>query len=177
MDDRTLLIGTAEERILTCLKAAGWYKGRRVGLAPIREFYAKGGIVLPTGAERFLQEYHGLSKSWYLNIPVERQAGRASDIEFSVFPNGGWQTADYFDGRCAEEFAEDLKKMNDFAGEPLVWIASIGYYYSDSVYMGSTDKIFALQDDGNIRTYYSVVDMLRWDFEHHPKWEFVTFGN
>ena len=27
MDDRTLLSGTAEERILTCLKAAGWYKG------------------------------------------------------------------------------------------------------------------------------------------------------
>ena len=53
-------------------------------------------------------------------------------------------------------------------------MASIGYYYSDSIYMGSTDKLFALQDDGNIRTYYSVVDMLRWDFEHHPGWEFVT---
>lgn len=177
MSDKIILSGTPEERLYACLKGAGWYQGRRVELAPIREFYAKGGIVLPVGAERFLQEYHGLAREWYMNIPAEKQAGRGADIEFSVFPDGGWATKSYFEPCYAAEYADDLKTISDYAGEPLVWVASIGYYYSDSVYMGSTGKLFVLQDDGKIRTYYSAADMLMWDFEHHPDWVFVTFGN
>lgn len=174
MSDRALLTGSSEERIKTCLEAAGWHKGRRVDMTGIRRFYASGGITLPAGAVRFLREYHGLTRSWYLNIPLEKQAGRAPDIEFSVFPDGGWATESYFKPCYAEEYAEDLKTISDYAGEPLVWVASIGYYYSDSVYMGSTDKLFVLRDDGVIRTYYSVTDMLMWDFDHHPGWEYVT---
>ena len=174
MLDKTYLTGSAEDKILTCLKAAGWHKGRRVDMTKVRDFYSKGGIILPAGAVRFLREYHGLASGWYFNIPVEKQAGRAPDVTFSLFPNKGWETEQYFDERYKDVFDEDLKTISEYAGEPLVWVASIGYYYYDAVYMGSTGKIFTMRDDGEIRTYYSIVDMLSWDFEHHPNWEYVT---
>ncbi|MBR6045499.1 MAG: SUKH-3 domain-containing protein [Ruminococcus sp.] len=174
MTDKVILTGTPQEKITTCLKTAGWYKGRKADLTEARAFYASGGITLPAGAERFLEEYHGLSSGWYLNVPLEQQKGRAPDVEFNIIPDGSWATKSYFEECYAAEYAENLQKISDFAGEQLVWVASIGYYYSESVYMGSTDKLFVLRDDGKIRTYYSVTDMLLWDFEHHPQWEYVT---
>ena len=174
MTEKTLLSGTPEERILTCLRAAGWHKGRRADLTKIREFYAAGGITLPAGAERFLREFHGLAGGWYFNIPVEKQAGRAPDIEFRLFPDNSWGSKEYFNENYAKDYTEDLEKISGFAGEPLVWIGSIGYYYTDSIYMGTTSKIFALQDDGKIRTYLSLADLFMWDFSHHPNWEYVT---
>ena len=176
MNGQFPLTGTTEEKIITCLKAAGWYKGRKIRpeiMEKVRAFYAMGGITLPAGAEKFLREFYGIAEGWYFNIPVKEQHGRGADVEFRLFPDSG-NSKDYYNEELAYEYEPDLKTMSDFAGEPLVWIGDIGYYYPESIYMGSTRKIFSMRDDGTLHTYTSLTELFRWDFDHHPDWSFVT---
>ena len=69
MIKRVLLEGTPDEKIMTCLRVAGWYEGRSVDLTEVKAFYASGSIVLPAGAENFLREYYGLAGHWFFNEP------------------------------------------------------------------------------------------------------------
>ena len=73
---------------------------------------------------------------------------------------------DYFD----EEQLEDRKTVEAFAGEPVVYIGDIGYYYPAFVYIGVSGKIYTAHDyDDIIRCYDSVPEMLVYDFQNHAE--------
>ena len=111
MARRFILNGSTEEKIITCLKAAGWYKGRCVDLAEVKAWYSTFGITLPEYAKNFLKEYYGISDSWYINEPEEESCNRAPDIEFSLYPTN--------DEDVDEEADEDDEDASLWFSSPL----------------------------------------------------------
>ena len=175
MDKRFLLTGTVDETIMTCLRAAGWYEGRKVDLTEVKAFYASVGIILPVGAENFLHEYHGLAQGWYFNVPEEELLRRAPDISFELYPTYTSIDDEYFYPEFSAEDAEYLQRVESFAGESLVYVGNIGYYYPAAVYLGTTGKIYTTHDyDNIIHCYNSVPEMLIYDFGAADKWHYVS---
>ena len=75
---------------------------------------------------------------------------------------------------ATEESAEFLQRAEKFAGEPLVWIGEIGYYYAANVYMGSSDRIYTTHDyNEKVNSYGSVPELPADEFAHADKWETV----
>ena len=165
------LAGTKEEKVMTCLRAAGWYEGRCVDITAVKDFYKAFGIELPAGAERLLREYYGLADSWYINHDGRN---RSCDIEFTLYPTRNCSEEYYRQETETEESAEFLERAEKFAGEPLVWIGEIGYYYAANVYMGSSDRIYTTHDHNDkVNCYGSVPELLADEFAHADKWETV----
>lgn len=175
------LTGGPEEKLTACLKAAGWYKGRKVRpekMKQITDFYASGGIALPAGAKDFISEFHGLAEGWYLNLSAEKYLWRPPDTLFKIFPDHEASELDYPARLDREDdpicLKDDLEMMCDLAGEPVVWIGIIGYNYPVRIYMGSTSKIFVMSAWYDTAVYSSLTEMMISAFEHHPEWSFVT---
>ncbi|MBR5371445.1 MAG: SUKH-3 domain-containing protein [Oscillospiraceae bacterium] len=164
------LNGPVRERIMTCLKAAGWYPGRAVDLTEVNAFYASGGIHLPAGAEAFLREYYGIAESWYLKETEEelrrlKLAVCAPEVEFSLYPYRGLPDCNREYWYHDPEALEEQRRVETEAGEPMVFVGCIGYYYSANVYLGSTAKIYTAHDyDEIVHCYDSVPEMLEYDF-------------
>ena len=176
--DRVLLEGSPDEKIMTCLKAAGWYEGRCVDLTKVKAFYAIGGITLPKGAERFLSQFHGIAANWFFNEPDGMIRQRCCDIDFKLYPYhdlSNQYNNFYFDSEWAEIHAEDLQKAAALAGEPVIWVGQIGYYYPAKIYLGSTDRIYAINTHTDKEASYdSIIDYLRGDFCCHDEWASIT---
>ncbi|MCR5306098.1 MAG: SUKH-3 domain-containing protein [Oscillospiraceae bacterium] len=174
MIKRALLNGTTDGKIMTCLKTAGWYDGRNIDITEITSFYTSGGIALSDRAKQFLREYYGIAQHWYFNERDDSPLNRSADILFSLYPDTGESRCneDYFD----EEQLEDRKTVEAFAGEPVVYIGDIGYYYPAFVYIGVSGKIYTAHDyDDIIRCYDSVPEMLVYDFQNHvEEWHSVS---
>ncbi len=178
------LTGSVRERIMTCLRAAGWYEGRQTDLTAVKAFYASGGITLPKGAEAFLREYYGIAENWHLKATREKMTdsrliGCAPEIFFNLYPHRGIPeiNRDYFYND--EEDLADQHAAEEAAGEPLVQVGSIGYYYPAAVYLGSTSKIYTTHDyDDLVHCYDSVPEMLEYDFMDARKepreWNFAA---
>ena len=139
------LTGSVKERIMTCLRAAGWYAGRQTDLTAVKAFYASGGITLPNGAEAFLREYYGIAENWHLKATREKMTdsrliGCAPEIEFLLYPHRGIPdiNREYFDRD--EEDLTMQRTAEEAAGEPLVQVGSIGYYYPAAVYLAAHPK-------------------------------------
>ncbi len=178
------LTGSVRERIMTCLRAAGWYEGRQTDLTAVKAFYASGGITLPNGAEAFLREYYGIAEEWHLKAACEKMTDAclikcAPEIFFNLYPHRGIPeiNRDYFYND--EEDLADQRAAEEAAGEPLVQVGSIGYYYPAAVYLGSTSKIYTTHDyDDLVHCYDSVPEMLEYDFMDARKepreWNFAA---
>ena len=178
MIKRVLLEGTPDEKIMTCLRAAGWYEGRSVDLTEVKAFYASGSIVLPAGAENFLREYYGLAGHWFFNEPNDEIISRRGpDIEFRLYSMHTVLDKQYFDPAFSSEDAEDLKTVEAVSGEPVVYVGNIGYYYSAAIYLGTSHKIYTTHDyDDIVHCYDSVPEMLRYDFYHADEWNSVSMS-
>lgn len=61
MTKRVLLNGTNDEKIMTCLRTAGWYEGRSIDISEIMEFYTANRVTLSESVKGFLQEYYGIA--------------------------------------------------------------------------------------------------------------------
>ena len=156
------LTGSAMERIMTCLHAAGWYEGRQVDLTDIKAFYAAGGITLPAGAEAFLREYYGIAEAWHLqetsdDLRDQTLANWSPEITFSLIPDR--MLSDAEDMRF--QWSSVCKpQAEEAAGEPLVKVGLIGDYYPAPVFLGSTHKIYTVPSDDSVHCYDSVPEML-----------------
>ena len=175
MARRFILNGSTEEKIITCLKAAGWYKGRCVDLTEVKAWYSTFGITLPEYAKNFLKEYYGLSDSWYINEPEEESCNRAPDIEFSLYPTNDEDVdEERFEQDFAEKFDNYLSIVQSFSGEQVFLVGHIGYYYPAMVFASQSGKIYTAHDyDDLVHCYESVPEMLKYDFVHSDKWTSV----
>lgn len=164
------LTGTVQHRIMTCLKAAGWYEGRAVDLTEVRAFYASGGITLPKGAEDFLREYYGLAEMWYLRAEREqlmnpRLASQIGEIEFGLYPRRGLPQSNSRFFYSDEGDRQALRRAEKAAGEALVFLGCIGYEYPAGIYLGSTHKIYTDHEyDDTVHCYNSLPALLEYDF-------------
>lgn len=166
MSKRVLLNGTNDEKIMTCLRAAGWYEGRSTDITEITKFYTSNGITLTDSAKRFLQEFYGIAGNWYFNEPEGAKLNRAPDIEFMLYPKHDQWDKEYLDA----DSVEFLENAESFAGESVIYVGDIGYYYPALVYIGVSEKIYTAHSfDDIIHCYDSVPEMLRYDFEHMEK--------
>ncbi|MDE6785141.1 MAG: SUKH-3 domain-containing protein [Ruminococcus sp.] len=179
MDERFPLNGTVDEKIMTCLRAAGWYEGRQVDLNGVKAFYASGGITLPAGAEAFLREYYGIAEGWHMNNDGWTKSWnghhvrKCADIMIELYPRRGLPNDIYF--YEDDEDVKDQQRAEAFAGESLVYVGNIGYYYPAAVYLGSTNMIYTTHDyDEIVYCYDSLPEMLRYDFLHADEWHFVA---
>ena len=180
MEMRYELSGTTDEKIMNCLKAAGWHKGRQAEISGVKAFYESCGIVLPAGAENFLREYYGIAEGWHMNTEgwVKGWHGhrvrQRADIAFELFPLRGMDNSWYAEEITNSEFLAELRRTEAFAGESLVWIGQIGYYYPANVYAGTTGKIYTTHDyDEIIHSYDSVPELLQYDFDAADSWHYV----
>ena len=164
------LNGSVRERIMTCLKAAGWHPGRAVDLTEVKAFYASGGITLPAGAEAFLRAYYGIAQKWHLAETEEqlmhpKLADYAAAVEFSLYPYRGLPDCNRAYWYDDPDALEEQRRVEAAAGEPLVFVGCIGHYYSANVYLGSNAKIYTAHDyDDIVHCYDSVPEMLEYDF-------------
>ncbi len=171
MTKRVLLNGTNDEKIMTCLRTAGWYEGRSIDISEIMEFYTANGVTLSESVKGFLQEYYGIATGWFFNEPEGASLNRAPDIYFTLYPGNDRWDNEYMD----EDSVEFLQDVGAFAGEPVVYIGDIGNYYPGFVYIGVSGKIYTAHDyDDIIHCYDSVPEMLRYDFEHAEEWKSVS---
>lgn len=46
LSDSTPLTGTREEKVIQCLKKAGWYSGRKNDITDVERYYSSKGITL-----------------------------------------------------------------------------------------------------------------------------------
>ena len=180
MEKQIPLHGTTDDKIITCLTAAGWYENRKADITLVKAFYASVGINLSAGAERFLSEFYGLAECWFFNKDgrCKDRNGNLSwvspDFEFRLFPLRGTSDDYYTAEASTPELTEEHRKAELFAKEPLVWIGEIGYYYPDNVYIGGTGKIYTAHDGSDaIRCYNSLFEMLRQHFNHAEEWDSV----
>lgn len=173
---RVILNGTTDDKIITCLKAAGWYKGRCVDLTEVKAFYASYGITIPEYAENFLKEYYGISDSWYFNEPEDALLNHAPIIEFSLYPTHDESVdEERFEQDFAEKFDSYLERVQFVSGEPAFLVGNIGYYYPAMVYIAQSGKIYTAHDyDDLIHCYESVPEMLKYDFIHSDEWHSIS---
>ena len=164
--------GPVRERIMTSLKAAGWYPGRAVDLTEVKAFYASGGIHLSAGAAAFLREYYGIAENWYLKQTEEelmrlKLAGTAAEVEFSLYLYRGLPDCNREYWYHDPDALEEQRRVEAAAGEPVVFVGCIRYYYSANVYLGSTEKLYTAHDyDEIVHCYDSVPEMLEYDFKN-----------
>ena len=180
MKEHISLNGTIDDKIITCLTAAGWYEKRKIDITHVKAFYESCGIKLSAGAEEFLSEYYGLAEYWYFNRDgkCKDRNGNPSwvspDFEFCLFPLQG-KSNDYYTAEASTaELMEEHHKAELFAKEPLVWIGEIGYYYTDNVYIDSTGKIYSAHGENDkFNCYDSLFELLRQHFNHAAEWNYV----
>ncbi|WP_295092535.1 SUKH-3 domain-containing protein [uncultured Ruminococcus sp.] len=176
---RVILNGTTDDKIITCLKAAGWYNGRCVDLTEVKAFYSSFGISIPEYAENFLKEYYGLLDNWYFNEAEDTLLKRAPDIEFYLYPTHDESVdEERFEQDFAEMFDSYLERIQLVSGESAFLVGNIGYYYPAMVFIAQSGKIYTAHNyDDLIHCYESVSEMLKYDFTHSDEWISVSMNS
>lgn len=157
MKDRIILTGNKEQKILQCLRAAGWYPNRSIDLSPIEKYYHSQGICLPDGARAFLQEFYGIAEYW--------EFGHGIWYDFTLFP---YRSApEETPSEWMNDFADMEKSAAEqLAGEPLVMAGEIGYYYPARVWFGSGSTIYTTYSyKDKVNRYDSIVELIMYDFD------------
>ncbi len=156
------LTGSKEQKILQCLKAAGWYPDRRIDISPIEEYYHSQRIILPDGARAFLQEFYGIAECWEFAHGVW--------YDFALFPyrDAPQETP----AEWMEDAPEEKNAAERHAGESLVMIGEIGYYYPARIWIGSGSTIYATYSyNENVKRYDNIAELIGYDFKE--EWERV----
>ena len=156
-----LLMGSKRDKILQCLKAAGWYEGRKIDISFIEKYYQSQNVQLTEGAKAFMQEFYGISEEWHFRKGVW--------YEFSLFPFRN--VPDEFVYDYMYSFADNQKKaVEQIAGEYVVIVGEIGYYYPARIWFGSNNKIYTTHEyDEIVHVYDNIIDLILYDFE--DEWE------
>ena len=99
----------------------------------IEKYYQSQNVQLTEGAKAFMQEFYGISEEWHFRKGVW--------YEFSLFPFRN--VPDEFVYDYMDSFADNQKKaVEQIAGEYVVIVGEIGYYYPARIWLGSNNKIY-----------------------------------
>lgn len=125
---------TVCKNIFVSLKKAGWYEGRKVDISLVREIYKQAGLELFSKAEKFFEEFTGITiKFWF--------GGQQYYHEYTI----GDSEVNFFHNLRPEEIQKYLKfrydesiKRFEEIGERVLQIGSAGYQF----FMGESGKFY-----------------------------------
>ena len=177
LHEKVRLQGSKRERVIKALELAGWYPGRSVDITKVERYYEKCGVELNEGARRFFREYHGLAESWW--IDNDYKPNTASDFSFEPVPNGDYlQPKDFmFDGADYKVPSEEFVAIEQLAGEPVVYVGDIGYYYPARVWVSESGKIYATHEyDSAVHSFAAIADLVEWELSKQEL-AYITITN
>lgn len=169
LTERTILHGNKTERILQALKKAGWYEGRRVDISPVERYYESQNVELNAKAILFFREYYGLASRWYIEVA---NLEYASDFFFQLFPypqEYRISVRDYmYDDADSTIESEEFQQAKAYAGENIVMVGEIGYYYPAKVYLSDSGAIYSTHDyNYEVRKFNSVIELIDDELKNH----------
>ncbi len=150
LEEQTLLTGTPEERAVQCLKKAGWYEGRNVDISEVESYYSGKGITLTEQQKDIFREFYGLAEEWFFdrNGSIKNKTG---DFVFHII------SEDY---GCSYN---ELKKLEQEAGEHPIYIGEIGYYYPSWIFLSCDGRLWEITDYGGpIQSYDDMISLIKY---------------
>lgn len=179
LSDNTPLTGTREEKVIQCLKKAGWYSGRKSDIADVENYYSARGITLTEPQKDIFREFYGIAESWYFNYDGDL-GRRGPDFEFYLMPGNApelYQTDELEDPDHEWydlDFVRYMKDLKQAAGERPIYIGEIGYYYPSWCYADSNGRLWALIGKcEDIRSYDNMISLIEDHFSHPERWSSV----
>ncbi len=177
------LVGTKKEKIMQILQGAGWYEARSIDIKEVMDYYQKYNIELHQAAIRFLKEYSGIYKYWYLTWEFAKD--KSSDFMFEIYPNiypniyeaGNHYNIldDMYDDNAQTVRSDDYQRALDFSKEDLVVVGEIGYYYPAMIWIGESGTIYATHDyDDSVYKFETVFDLIAHELIMHDISDNVT---
>ena len=174
ISDNTPLTGTREEKVIQCLKKAGWYHGRKTDIAEVESYYGSKSITLTELQKDIFREFYGIAEGWYFNY--DGDLGRRSpDYEFYLMPGNAsdvYRTY-YWNEHPPEWYVCDMQKIEQSAGERPVYIGHIGYYYPSSCYAAGSGRLWILTESRFIKPFDNMIDLVTYHFSHPEDWSSV----
>ena len=173
LNTRIILEGSKQERIIKMLELAGWCPGRSVDITEVESYYETCGIELSESARCFFRQYYGLAENWW--VDQEYKPNVSNDFFFSPEPNNDYlRVKDHmFDDADYKLPSTDFLSVESIAGEPFVYVGSIGYNYPAEVWIGESGKIYTTHEYDNIaHAFDSIVELIDWELSKH-KIDFV----
>ncbi|MBD5141943.1 MAG: hypothetical protein HDT25_11130 [Ruminococcus sp.] len=179
ISDNTPLTGTREEKVIQCLKKAGWYQGRKNDIAEVESYYSSKGITLTELQKDIFREFYGIAESWYFNYDGDL-GRRASDYEFYLMP-GNAPELFYIDDRLDPtdvknydmDLIRDMKELGQTAGEIPVFIGRIGYYYPSLLFAAHNGRLWIITESRFIESFDNMIDLVTYHFSHPEIWSSV----
>lgn len=171
LSDNTLLTGTREEKVIQCLKKAGWYQGRKNDIAEVESYYGSKGLTLTELQKDIFREFYGIAESWYFNYDGDL-GRRGPDFEFYLMPGNSpelYQTDDW-ENQIHEwydlDYVRDMQELEQTAGERPVYIGQIGYYYPSYCYVAGSGRLWVLTETRLIKPFDNMIDLITYHFDH-----------
>ena len=154
LSDKTLLIGTREEKVIQCLKKAGWYSGRKSDITDVESYYGGKGITLtepqkaifPVPILNFILCPEMLSSCFILMI--------------------GYYNYDL-------DLIRDMQELEQAAGEIPVFIGRIGYYYPSFIYAVRNGRLWVITEGRLIEAFDNMTDLVTYHFSNPKIWSSV----
>lgn len=178
LSDKTLLIGTREEKVIQCLKKAGWYSGRKSDITDVESYYGGKGITLTEPQKDIFREFYGTAESWYFNYDGNL-GRRGSDFEFYLMP-GNAPELFYIDDRLDPtdynydlDLIRDMQELEQAAGEIPVFIGRIGYYYPSLIYAARNGRLWVITEGRLIEAFDNMTDLVTYHFSNPKIWSSV----
>ncbi len=159
---KKLLTGSKNERILQALKKAGWYDGRKTDISDVIEYYSKRNITLFPKAAAFFEEFRGIDKGWYVKT---ENPNFCPDFFFQLFPypaSYSTEVRDYmYDDADYRIPSEDYEGAMAAAGENIVMVGEIGYYYPARVWISDSETLYCTHEyDYDVLKFSTVNELI-----------------
>lgn len=172
LDEQTLLTGTPEEKVIRCLKKAGWYEGRKTDITEVESYYSGRGITLTEPQKDIFREFYGIAEGWYFNYDGDlRRCG--PDFEFYLMP-GNAPELFYIDDRLDPtddlnydlDLVRDMQNLEQMAGEMPVFIGRSGYHYPSLIYAARSGRLWTLSNlGGDHQSHDNMVSIIKYTGE------------
>ena len=143
------LSGDKDNRILQCMKKAGWFAGRKVDISNVLCFYEKHNVELFPAAQSFFEEFYGIASGWFFGhrygiehgfysagVRCKKIGHNFPDLAFMLVPEVFYEGDDDIYDEVVQKYTNDNT----------IKIGRIGYYYPAEVSIGKSGTIYAVHD-------------------------------
>lgn len=161
LEEQTLLTGTPEEKVIQCLKKAGWYEGRKTDISEVESYYSGKGITLTEPQKDIFREFYGLAEWWIFDWDEDLD-DVGPNFEFYLMPGNypGFYYPKFLDDP-KENFHKDLKNLKKTAGRGVIHIGHIGYYYPPWCYADHAGRLWTISSvSGHIKSYDNMISLV-----------------
>ncbi len=169
--DREPLRGSRLERIFQALRKAGWYPGRRVDISNVLNYYQKQNVPLNAPSVSFYEEYYGIASQWYImHTDLERSSPAFDFLLFPQLPEYRTNLKDFmYDDPDDSIESGRYSAAKACAGEPIVMVGEIGYYYPAQVWIADSGKLYCTHEyHEQVLAFDNVIELIQHELSKTP---------